>query len=124
MTGKDLLELLSSSYCRSCLTGTLENGVIAALDIEGRLFAIVNNQVVNRVVPSAIKNHSNKDIYQNPGGDGLWSAPEGTTMGYEYATGNWRVPPAICMRRHNHCVKWLTDCMFLKLKLKIGYSLV
>jgi len=95
MTGKDLLELLSSSYCRSYLTGTLENGVIAALDIEGRLFTIVNNQVVNRVVPSAIKNHFKKGIYQNPGGDGLWPAPEGTTMGYEYATGNWRVPPAI-----------------------------
>lgn len=95
MTGRELTDLLSQSYRRWHLTGTLENGVIAALDMEGRLFTIVNNKVVNRVVPSAIKNRSNKNAYQNPGGDALWPAPEGTTLGYEYATGAWRVPPAI-----------------------------
>lgn len=95
MTGKELKELLSNSYRRSHLTGTLENGVIAALDMEGRLFTIVNNRVINRVVPSAIINRSNKNTYQNPGGDTLWPAPEGTTLGYEYATGSWRVPPSI-----------------------------
>ena len=95
MTGRELTDLLTQSYCRWHLTGTLENGVIAALDLEGRLFTVVNNKVINRVVPSAIKNRSNKHAYQNPGGDALWPAPEGTTLGYEYATGEWRVPPAI-----------------------------
>lgn len=95
MTGRELIDLLSQSYRRSHLTGTLENGVIAALDLEGRLFTVVNNKVISRVVPSAIKNRSNKDTYHNPGGDALWPAPEGTTLGYEYTTGNWRVPPAI-----------------------------
>jgi hypothetical protein len=77
------------------LTGTLEHGVIAALDLEGRLFTIVNNKVINRVVPAAIMNRSNRNAYQNPGGDALWPAPEGTCYGYEYGSGKWRVPPAI-----------------------------
>ncbi len=95
MTGRELIDLLSQSYRRSHLTGTLENGVIAALDMEGRLFTVINNKVISKVVPSAIKNRSNKNTYQNPGGDALWPAPEGSTLGYEYTTGNWRVPPAI-----------------------------
>lgn len=95
MTGRELIDLLSQSYCRTHLTGTLENGVIAALDMEGRLFTVVNNRVISRVVPSAIMNCSNKNTYQNPGGDALWPAPEGTTLGYVYTTSDWRVPPAI-----------------------------
>ena len=95
MTGRELKDLLTQSYRRSHLTGTLENGVIAALDMEGRLFTIVNNKVINRVVPAAIMNRSNRNAYQNPGGDALWPAPEGTCFGYEYGSGQWRVPPAI-----------------------------
>lgn len=95
MTGIELIELLNRSYRRCHLTGDIENGVIAALDLEGRLFTIVNGQVVNRVLPSAIEKRSNKNAYQNPGGDALWPAPEGTTLGYEYPTGNWRVPPSV-----------------------------
>ena len=95
MTGRELTDLLSKSYRRPHLTGTFENGVIAALSMEGRLFTIVNNKVINRVVPSAIINRSNKNAFQNPGGDTLWPAPEGTSLGYEYATGTWRVPPSI-----------------------------
>ena len=95
MTGKELIDLLSLSYRRSHLVGTLENGVIAALDMEGRLFTILNGNVVSRLVPSAITNRSNKNVFLNPGGDTLWPAPEGTTLGYEYTTDNWRVPPAI-----------------------------
>lgn len=45
---------------------------------------IMNNKVINRVVPSAIKNRSNRNSYQNPGGDTLWPATEGTVFGYEY----------------------------------------
>ena len=95
MTGIELTELLNRSYRRWHLTGDMENGVIAALDLEGRLFTIINGQVVNRVLPSAIEKRSNKNAYQNPLIDALWPAPEGTTLGYEYPTGNWRVPPSV-----------------------------
>jgi hypothetical protein len=95
MTGNTLINLMHKSHRRVHVTGTAENGVIAALDLEGRLFAVVNGRVLNRVVPSAILNRSNRYVYHNPGGDALWPAPEGTCYGYEYGTGQWRVPPAI-----------------------------
>jgi hypothetical protein len=95
MTGKDLISLMHKSHRRVDVTGTPENGIIAALDLEGRLFTVVNDRVLNRVVPSAIVNRSNKNAYLNPGGDALWPAPEGTCFGYEYTAGKWRVPPAI-----------------------------
>jgi len=95
MTGQKLIDLMLQSQRRVHVTGTPENGVIAALDLEGRLFTVINNRVLNRVVPSAILNRSNRNGYQNPGGDALWPAPEGSCFGYEYGTGSWRVPPAI-----------------------------
>lgn len=95
MTGNELIDLMHQSRRRVHVTGTPENGIIAALDLEGRLFTVVNNRVLNRVVPSAIMNRSNRNAYLNPGGDALWPAPEGTCFGYEYSTGKWRVPPAI-----------------------------
>jgi len=95
MTGNELIDLMHHSHRRVHITGTQVNGVIAALDMEGRLFTVVNGRVINRVVPSAILNRSNKNAYLNPGGDALWPAPEGTCYGYEYGTGKWRVPPAI-----------------------------
>ncbi len=60
MTGQELLEILSKACCRYHITGNQENGVIAALDLEGRLFTVVNNKIISRVVPSAILNQSNK----------------------------------------------------------------
>jgi hypothetical protein len=95
MTGHELIDLIYQSHRRAHVIGTQENGIIAALDLEGRLFAVVNSRVINRVVPSAIMNRTNKNAYLNPGGDALWAAPEGTCFGYEYGTGKWRVPPAI-----------------------------
>ena len=95
MTGKDLISLMHKSHRRVHITGTTENGIIAGLDLEGRLFTVVNDRVLNRVVPSAVLNHSNRTSYLNPGGDALWPAPEGTCFGYEYGTGKWRVPPSI-----------------------------
>lgn len=95
MNGTDLIDLLNKAHRRSHITGTSENGIIAALDLEGRLFTVINGIVINRVVPFAIKNRSNRKGYLNPGGDALWPAPEGTCFGYEYATDSWRVPPAI-----------------------------
>ena len=95
MSGNDLIDLMHQSHRRVHIIGTPENGIIAALDLEGRIFTVVNSRVLNRVVPSAIVNRSNKNTYLNPGGDALWPAPEGTCFGYEYGTGKWKVPPAI-----------------------------
>ncbi len=95
MTGRELIDLLEKGKRRSHLIGDPENGIIAALGLEGRLFAVVNGTVLSRVFNSAILNHSNKALYLNPGGDALWPAPEGSCFGYEYGTGRWRVPPAI-----------------------------
>jgi len=95
MTGQELIDLMHQAHRRVHVTGSPENGIVAALDLEGRLFTVVENQVLNRVVPSAIVNRSNRNAYLNPGGDALWPAPEGTCFGYEYGSGKWRVPPSI-----------------------------
>jgi hypothetical protein len=95
MTGCELLDLMQQACRRTHVVGTPENGIICGLDLEGRLFAVLNGRVLNRVVPHAILNRSNKTEFLNPGGDALWPAPEGTCFGYEYASGDWRVPPAI-----------------------------
>ncbi len=95
MTGQELIDLMGQAKRRVHIIGSPENGIITALDLEGRLFAVLNGRVLNRVVPSAILNRSNKTAFLNPGGDALWPAPEGSFYGYEYGTGNWRVPPAI-----------------------------
>ena len=50
---------------------------------------------MNRVNPDAIAGLSTREAYLNPGGDGLWPAPEGTCFGYQYATGDWRVSPGL-----------------------------
>jgi len=95
MTGQELLCLFEQATRRAHVVGTKENGVIVALDLEGRLFTVANDQVISKVNPSAIIARSNKAQFQNPGGDALWPAPEGTCFGYEYVTGIWRVPPSI-----------------------------
>jgi hypothetical protein len=95
MTGQDLLDLFDRAYRRTHVVGTKENGVIVALDLEGRLFTVVNDRVISKVNPSAILARSNRFQFQNAGGDALWAAPEGTCFGYEYSSGSWRVPPSI-----------------------------
>lgn len=77
MTGFELIELLDKAYRRWHLIGNMENGVIAALDLEGRLFTMVNGQVINRVLPSAIEKRSNKLAYQNPGAMHFGPPPKG-----------------------------------------------
>ena len=95
MTGRELIELFKQNSKRCYLLGTEENGVIAGLDLEGRLYTVVGGEVVNRVNPKAVKGITDRSAYLNPGGDGLWPAPEGTCLGYEYSTGDWRVPPGL-----------------------------
>ena len=95
MTGRELVELFNRGTKRCHVIGSLENGVVAGLDLEGRLFALLNGKVVNRVNAEAILGETDGEKYLNPGGDGLWPAPEGTALGYEYASGKWRVPPGL-----------------------------
>ncbi len=83
------------------LVGDYNFGVLAALDLEGRLYTIIDGEVINRINLEAIHNDSKGGQYFNPGGDGLWPAPEGTTLGYNYSTGKWQVPPGIRSARYN-----------------------
>lgn len=85
---------------RTHVVGDQKHGVLVALDMEARLYTYVNGEVVNRVNPLAIAGHSTSASYLNPGGDGLWPAPEGTRLGYQYATGRWRVPSGIRFARY------------------------
>jgi hypothetical protein len=95
MIGNELIALFEKGQKRCHLIGSIENGVVAGLDLEGRLFTIINGEVVSRVNPEAILGITDRAAYLNPGGDGLWPAPEGTCLGYEYAAGEWRVPPGL-----------------------------
>ena len=99
MTLSELLQLFETSQRRCHVVGDHRGGVVAALDLEGRLFTVVNDRVVNRVNPEAFLGTCTRDAYLNPGGDGLWPAPEGSRLGYEYAIGDWRVPPGLTSAR-------------------------
>ena len=82
------------------LVGDLNAGVIIALDMEGRLFTVLEGDVLNRVNLDAVAGESTRERYLNPGGDGLWPAPEGTSLGYQYSTGAWRVTPGLRAARY------------------------
>jgi hypothetical protein len=95
MSGTELLNIMRHALRRTHIIGSRVNGIIVALDLEGRLFAVMDGEVLNRVVPFAISHRTNKGAFLNPGGDALWPAPEGNCFGYEYSTGTWRVPSAV-----------------------------
>jgi hypothetical protein len=99
MNARLLLKAFSKAGKRAHLVGSLDAGVIVGLDLEGRWFAVHQGDVLNRVNPEAIGGQSTRERYLNPGGDGLWPAPEGTTLGYLYAAGPWRVPPGLIAAR-------------------------
>lgn len=99
MNAKQMLNAFAKAGKRAHLVGNLDAGVIAGLDMEGRWFAVLGGEVVSRVNPDAIAGQSTREQYLNPGGDGLWPAPEGTSLGYQYSTGAWRVPPGLCAAR-------------------------
>ena len=98
MDYEQLTRLFRQANKRFGLIGSAESGVVAALDLEGRLFAIHGGRVVSRVNADALTPEP-PAAWIPPGGDGLWPAPEGTCFGYEYATGAWRVPPGIANAR-------------------------
>ncbi|HZK65682.1 MAG TPA: hypothetical protein VFC34_16190 [Puia sp.] len=95
MKARDLMAAFAEAGKRVHLIGNLQAGAIIALDMEGRIFTVLNGQVLNRVNPAAVAGYNCQTEYQNPGGDGLWPAPEGTSLGYQYSTGLWRVPPGL-----------------------------
>ncbi len=97
---KQMLEAFEKAGKRVHVVGNSEKGVIAALDMEGRLFTVLNGEILNRVNFEAIKGQSTRTQYLNPGGDGLWPAPEGTTFGYQYSAGSWRVSPSVLSARY------------------------
>lgn len=95
MRAGELVGIFKKATKRCAQIGDDHAGVIVGLDLEGRWFGVLDNQVVSKVNAEAILGQCTPDVFLNPGGDGLWPAPEGTTLGYEYATGNWRVPPGL-----------------------------
>jgi len=99
MKAQQLLKALEKAKKRAHLVGDLDAGVIVALDMEGRWFGVLGGEVLNRVNLDAVAGQSTRERYLNPGGDGLWPAPEGTALGYQYSTGAWRVPPGLCAAR-------------------------
>lgn len=97
---QELIHLFEKGKRRWHLVGDETGGVVAGLDLEGRLFAILKGEVLNRVNPDAFLGQSTREVYLNPGGDGFWPAPEGTCFGYQYSTGTWRVPPGVSGARY------------------------
>lgn len=100
MTVRELLDLFERGRRRCHLVGTEAAGCVVGLDLEGRLFAVLEGEVLNRVKPEAFLRMSTMAEYVNPGGDGLWPAPEGSRLGYEYSTAEWRVPPGLTGARY------------------------
>ena len=100
MKATHLLKAFGKAGKRVHVAGNLDAGVIVALDLEGRLFTVLEGEVLNRVNPEAIAGESHQKLYLNPGGDGLWPAPEGTSLGYQYSTGAWRVTPGLRAARY------------------------
>lgn len=97
---EDVINAFKKARKRTYLLGDFKRGVIIALDMEGRLYTVLDGVVLNRVNYDAIMGQSTRGSYLNPGGDTLWPAPEGTTLGYQYPTGSWRVSPSVTSARY------------------------
>ena len=95
MNVSEAIELFGKSKKRCLLIGDENAGVLAGLDLEGRLWAVKDGVILNRFNLQAVTGQCTQDEYLNPGGDGLWPAPEGSHLGYNYSTGKWRVPPGL-----------------------------
>lgn len=99
MKASDLQKAFAKAGKRAALVGDLRAGVLVGFDLEARWFAVFEGEVLSRVNVDAIAGQSTRERYLNPGGDGLWPAPEGTALGYQYAAGPWRVPPGLIASR-------------------------
>lgn len=101
MKANQLIKMFAKAGKRAVMAGDADAGVIVGLDLEGRWFGVLGGEVLSRVNPEAVLGQCTREQYLNPGGDGLWPAPEGTTLGYEYSAGAWRVPPGLRGARFN-----------------------
>ncbi len=100
MTLAELLQLFRSAGRPALTVSKGPLSAVLAPDLEARIFYSVDGVVVSRVNAAAITGHTTvRTGYLNPGGDGIWPAPEGTCFGYEYGTGAWRVPPSLVNAR-------------------------
>ncbi|MFH0796860.1 MAG: DUF6786 family protein [Candidatus Omnitrophota bacterium] len=100
MKSPEIFNLFEKGRRRFHFVGDETAGVLVALDLEGRIFTVLNGMVLNRVRSDAVLEQTGRDRYLNPGGDGLWPAPEGTDLGYQYSTGRWSVPAGISSARY------------------------
>ncbi len=99
MLTREIFELFRKAGKRAVLVGSEDMGAVIGLDLEGRIYYSYRGEILNRVNTDAIAGFSSRAGYLNPGGDGLWPAPEGTSRGYQYGTGGWRVPPGLVQCR-------------------------
>ena len=96
MNIEEIFRICEKNGRRPLLIGSGGSAVVAVLGMEGRLFCARNGEAVSLFRREAAERIStSKTGYFNPGGDGLWPAPEGTRFGYEYPTGAWRVPMSL-----------------------------
>ena len=93
MNLEELVKICRDAGRRPYVVADGASGAVAVAGLEGRIFYVHDGKVASLFRPESATNFSNsKNGYFNPGGDGLWPAPEGTCFGYEYASGAWRVP--------------------------------
>ncbi len=96
MNIEELFDICKANGRRPLVILSGNSSVVAVPGMEGRLFYGHDGELVSLFRREAAENIStSKTGYFNPGGDGLWPAPEGTKFGYEYSTGSWRVPAAL-----------------------------
>ena len=96
MNIEQLFDICRNNGRRPVMISSGNSAVVAVCGMEGRLFYCHDDQLISLFRPEAAENIStSKSGYFNPGGDGLWPAPEGTRFGYEYSTGSWKVPSAV-----------------------------
>ena len=96
MNIEQLFDICKQNGRRPLMVSAGNSAIVAVPGMEGRLFFSFNGELVSLFRREAAEKIStSKTGYFNPGGDGLWPAPEGTKFGYEYASGAWRVPPAL-----------------------------
>ena len=100
MNIRELENAFAAAGKRFVTIGGPEAAAVIALDIEGRVFTAFNGRIISRVNQEALTKLSSRNGYVNPGGDGLWAAPEGTCFGYHYCTGSWRVPTGVTSARY------------------------
>lgn len=96
MNIEELFAICQQNGRRPLMISCGNSAAVAVMGMEGRIYYAHDGQLVSLFRRAAAENISNKcNGYFNPGGDGLWPAPEGTTLGYQYTTGDWRVSTAL-----------------------------